>query len=258
MLIAADNINAMNPIVSRAMESLDPEPIQELAKMCAQRGAQFIDINPGYLSRRKEDRMQFLVEAVQEVVSARLILDSPNAGVLARGLSVCKTTPLLNALSLEPQKLNEILPLAVQYGTPLVLLIMDAKSFTPPTMEEKIAIAVELREHCLNAGLRTEDLVFDPVLPSLSWDDAYLRISEGLRAVTLLASGAVFSEPVRTMIGLSNLRSGQKTRYSIKIEETCLALFAGAGLSIALMNVLKSELKPATDLIRQIVPAVVD
>lgn len=236
MLLAADNIHAMNPAVSDALRTLDPKPIRELALTCARNGAHLIDINPGYLSARHEDRMQFLVETVQEVTSLRLILDSPNARVLARGLTVCRDTPILNALSLEPQKLQEILPLAVQHHTDLVLLLMDERSFTPPSADEKMALALELREHCLAAGMSQEDLIFDPVLPNLSWDDAYARIAEDIKTVRLLASGAVLQEPVRTMVGLSNLRSGHSSAFPAEIDRTCLTLLAGAGLHMALAN----------------------
>lgn len=251
MLLAADNIHAMNQVVSDALRELDAGPIQELARACERNGAQLIDLNPGYLSKRNEDRMAFLVETVQEATSARLILDSPNPRVLARGLAVCREIPVLNALSLEPQKLEEILPMAAESQTGLVLLLMDERSFTPPSTEEKIALAAELRERSLEAGVRQGNLIFDPVLPNFSWDDAFLRISEGLRTVRLLATGAIFGEPVQTMVGLSNLRSGQVARYPVKLEETCLALFAGAGLNIVLAHCLRPELKSALDTIVQ-------
>ena len=133
MLLAADNIHGLNRNVAEAMRTLNPAPIRELARDCEKRGATLIDINPGYLSRRNEDRMEFLVEAVQEVTSARLVLDSPKARILERGLHACRQSPVLNALSLEHEKLNEILPLAAQHGTGLVLLLMDENSITPRT-----------------------------------------------------------------------------------------------------------------------------
>jgi 5-methyltetrahydrofolate corrinoid/iron sulfur protein methyltransferase len=203
LLLAADNIQGLNRSVAEAMRTLNPTPIQELARECEKRGATLIDINPGYLSRRNEDRMEFLVEAVQEVTSARLVLDNPKARILERGLHACRQSPVLNALSLEHEKLNEILPLAAHHGTGLVLLLMDQKSVTPRTVEEKVSLALELRERAL---------------------------------------GGVFQEPVQTMIGLSNLRSGHWSQYPALIEQTALVELAGAGLSICLANALNSDL----------------
>ena len=242
MLLAADNLHGLNPVVRDAMKRLDPRPIQDLARRCEQAGALFIDLNPGYLSPRHEDRMAFLVEAVQEAVSLRLILDSPHPRVLAAGLSACREAPVLNALSLEEEKLDGILPLAVEHKTELVLLLMDDRSNTPPGLEEKLAIAIELRERCLAAGLSHEDLIFDPVLPNMSWPDAFLRATEDIRAIRLLASGAVFQEPCRTMVGLSNLRSGVKQLFPAALEQTCLALLAGAGLTLPMVDVFRPDL----------------
>jgi cobalamin-dependent methionine synthase I len=222
------------------MRTLNAAPIQELARECEKRGAAFIDINPGYLSRRNEDRMEFLVEAVQEVTSARLVLDSPKARILERGLHACRQSPVLNALSLEHEKLNEILPLAAQHGTGLVLLLMDENSITPRNLEEKIALALELRERALGAGVKEENLIFD-CLPN-SVGTRHLSISECIKTVRLMASGAIFQDPVHTMVGLSNLRSGHLSQYPALIEQTALVALAGAGLSICLANALNSDL----------------
>lgn len=238
MILAADSLHGLRATVSDAMKRLDPEPIRELARRCEQSGAELIDINPGYLSRRNEDRMEFLVETVQNVTDKRLILDSPNPRLLARGLAVCRETPILNALSLEQAKLDGILPLAVEYKTPLVLLLMDERSFTPSDIEEKSAVAIELRERAIAAGLTHDDLIFDPVLPNLMWDDARPRLIQSIRTIRMLASGALFQEETRTMAGLSNLRSGGGDRFPWEMEETALKVSAGAGLSILLADAL--------------------
>jgi 5-methyltetrahydrofolate corrinoid/iron sulfur protein methyltransferase len=252
LLLAADNIQGLNRNVAEAMRTLNAAPIREIALECEKRGATLIDINPGYLSTRNEDRMEFLVEAVQGVSSARLILDSPKAKILERGLHACAQSPVISALSLEADKLGEILPLAADYGTGLVILLMDEKSMPPRSLEEKIAIALELRERALAAGVKEENLIFDPVLPNLSWDGAFCRISECIKAVRLMAAGAIFQEPVQTMVGLSNLRSGNWSRYPPLIEQTALASLAGAGLSICLGNALNSDLMRVFSLVKQI------
>lgn len=253
MLLAADNLHGLNPVIAEAMQKLDPKPIRELVGRIESVAPTFIDINPGYLSRRNEDRMAFLVETVQEASSRRLILDSPNPRLLARGLSVCKEKPILNALSGEKEKIDEILPLAAEHGTDLVILLMDERSFTPPSLEEKLSLALELRELALAAGLSSEDLIFDPVLPNLSWDDAYFRIAEDVRTVRLLAGGAVFQEPARTMAGLSNIRSGARERFPFEVEETCMKMLAGAGLTLVLANVLQPELISAFQVVERMV-----
>jgi cobalamin-dependent methionine synthase I len=252
MIIAADNLTGANPVVAKALRDLDPKPIQNLAQRCAEAGARMLDVNPGYLSKRHEDRMAFLVEAIQEVTSLPLILDSPNPRVLAQGLAVCREKPILNAVTLEEKKLQEILPLAVAHQTQLVLLLLDEKSHPPPSLEGKVALAMELRERGLAAGLTDQQFIFDPVLPNLRWPDAWPQTGAGLRILRYLASGALFGNPVRTMVGLSNLRSGLRGLYPVQLEITVLALLAGAGLSLALANVLDPTLRDQGQVVTQV------
>ncbi|MEW6387335.1 MAG: dihydropteroate synthase [Thermodesulfobacteriota bacterium] len=251
MILAADNLNPSNSAVAEALRKLDPQPLQALARRCREAGAGLLDLNPGYLPPRREDRITFLVDAVQEATSLPLILDSPNPKVLAKGLAACRNKPILSALTLEERKLAEILPLAVEHQTDLVLLLLDERSFPPPSLEGKIALAVELRERALAAGLEESRLIFDPVLPNLSWPDAWAQVGAVAKAVRLLSSGAAFGLPARTMIGLSNLRSGLRRQYPVSLEQTCLALLAGAGLKIALADALQSELVETARFLRQ-------
>jgi cobalamin-dependent methionine synthase I len=245
-------LQILNPVVAAALEGGDPRPLKELARRCREAGAALLDINPGFLSKRHQERMAFMVNVVQDAVDLPLILDSPNAGVLEQGLAACRGTAILNALTLEEKKIAEILPLAGARQTDLVLLLLDERSFPAPTLEGKIALAVELRERALAAGIRDERLIFDPVLPSLSWPDAKEQIKECVKAVRLLATGAVFPEPARTMAGLSNLRSQLRRVYPLEVELTCLGLLAGAGLSIALADVLQPGFKEGARLIREL------
>jgi 5-methyltetrahydrofolate corrinoid/iron sulfur protein methyltransferase len=253
MILAADNLTGANPVVAQALRDLNPRPLQDLAGRCAKNGAHLLDLNPGYLSRRHEDRMAFLVEAVQEVTTLPLILDSPNPRVLAGGLAACRDKPILNALTLEEQKLEEILPLAAAHRTQLVILLLDEKSHPPPTLEGKVALAVELRERCLAAGLTDEQLIFDPVLPNLRWPDAWPQTGADFKAVRYLASGSLFGVPVSTMVGLSNLRSGLRDMYLVQVEITVLALLAGAGLTHVLADVLSPVLREQVQLLTQVV-----
>ncbi len=241
MILVADNLNLLNPVVAAALKDLDAGPLQELARRCEAAGARILDINPGYLSPRHEDRMVFMVEAVQQVTRLRLMLDSPNPRVLAQGLAACDQTPVLNALTLEAEKLRGILPLAAARGVDLVLLLLDERSFSPASLEDKVAVAMQLRDAALSAGVQEDRLIFDPVLPNLTWPDAFPRISEIIKLVRLLADGALFQTNARTLVGLSNLRSGLRQTYPARLDEACLSLLAGAGLTYVLADVLQPD-----------------
>jgi 5-methyltetrahydrofolate corrinoid/iron sulfur protein methyltransferase len=253
LMVAADNLHALNPVVARALATSDPFPLQELARRLEQAGAQLIDINPGYLAPRHLNHMAFVVEAVQEVTNLRLILDSPNARALARGLEVCRQPPILNACTLEDHKLREILPLAASHQTDLVLLLLDARSFPAVSLEGKITLALELRELALAAGLKDEQLIYDPVLPTLAWPDAWEQTAAVVKTVRLLAGGEILQTPARTMVGLSNLRGGLRHTYPGRIDEAALGVLAGAGLQIALLDILQPGLMETVKVINRLV-----
>jgi 5-methyltetrahydrofolate corrinoid/iron sulfur protein methyltransferase len=140
----------------------------------------------------------------------------------------------------------------MEHQTRLVLLLLDEKSHPPPSLEGKVALAVELRERALAAGLTDEQLIFDPVLPNLRWPDAWDQTGADFKTVRYLASGSLFGVPVSTMVGLSNLRSGLRNLYPVQLEITVLALLAGAGLTYVLADVLNPALKEQVQLLAQI------
>jgi cobalamin-dependent methionine synthase I len=253
LLVIADNLNVVNPVVAAALKNLEAAPLQELARRLEAAGANLLDINPGFLSARHEDRMVFMVEAVQQVSRLRLMLDSPNARVLAKGLAACEQPPILDALTLEPDKLREILPLAAAHNADLVLLLLDERSFPPPALEGKAALALQLRDAALTAGVQEEHLIFDPVLPHLSWPDAWIQVGAAVKLVRLLTEGSLFQTPARTLAGLSNLRSGLRHTYPAQLDAACLYLLAGAGLTYALADVLQPGVMETLKFINQVV-----
>jgi 5-methyltetrahydrofolate corrinoid/iron sulfur protein methyltransferase len=250
MIFAADNINPMNPVVAQAMDALDPAPVRDLARRCAAAGAFWIDINPGTLPARRRDRMRFLVDAVQEATDVRLILDSADAEVLAEGLRACRRAPVLNALTLEPGKLARLPELAAAAGADLVALLLDGAGRVAATADEKIALAVSLWQQAIAAGLPEEHLIFDPVVPHWSWPDAAAQAAACVQVVRLLSSGAALGRPARTLAGISNLRSGRRGTVPVGNEHTLLSLLVGAGLDVALCNILDPDLSRVRDGIR--------
>ncbi len=236
----ADNLHALDPRVADALARRDPAPIQALAERLVAAGADRIDLNPGHLSRRRADGLAFLVDAVQQVTHCPLVLDSPEPEVLRLALPRCRQPPLVDALTGEPHRLAGHLPLAVEHDLDLVLLLVDERSAVPATLDEKVGLALELVQACTDAGLPLSRLIVDPVLPNLRWPDADAQIDAAVELVGLLASGALLGTPLRTMAGLSNLRSGLRRQLPLALESAVLKRLEEAGLTHALVDVLSS------------------
>lgn len=235
MRIVADNLHVIRPAIARALEALDPVPIQALVRQCVQAGAQAIDLNCGPLKRNPEARMTFLVETVRAVTDLPLLLDTTNPAALAAGLAACDGRAAINGFSLEPAKLADILPLARQYETDIVGYLLHPDSRVPHEADEMMALAVALFEAYRALGLDPARLIVDPVIAPLAWPDGTRHNRAVLTLIRQLPD--LLGTPVRTMAGLSNLASGAiPLARKIALEQAFLPMLAAAGLDLLLVN----------------------
>jgi 5-methyltetrahydrofolate corrinoid/iron sulfur protein methyltransferase len=240
MIIAADNLQVVNPAVAGALESLDAAPIQAMVRQCVQAGAQVLDVNCGPLPKMAEQRMAFLVQAVRAVTDVPLMLDTTNPRALAAGLPLCGSRPIVNGFSLEPARRDAVLPLARQYDADIVGYLLHPDNRVPMEEDEMMALAVELFDACRAAGVDPARLIVDPVIAPLSWQDATRHNRAALAVIRHLPD--LLGTRVRTIAGLSNLASGRlPAARKIALERTFLPMLAAAGLDMVLLNVLHEE-----------------
>jgi 5-methyltetrahydrofolate corrinoid/iron sulfur protein methyltransferase len=240
MRLIADNLRITQKAIEIAVAEKDPLPLQAMAKQCEMAGADGIDINSGPLYQYPESRMVFMVEAVQEVTHLPLILDTSNSKALKAGFLACKTPAILNGLSLEPSKLEHILPLAVAHQADLVCYLLYPNGHIPSDSAERLNVAVSLYQKCLEAGIEPDRLIIDPVVAPLSWQDGLFQAREVLTVIKTLPELLDF--PVRTIAGLSNLTAGARNPFKKHLaEQTYLPMLSASGLSMILMNVLNAE-----------------
>ena len=237
MQIVADNLHVIHPVIAEAVMRMDPEPIQAWVLRCLKAGAQAIDINSGPLPRRPQKRFAFLVETVQAICPLPLVLDTTNPQALEAGLAVCNVPSIINGFSMEPQKLDRILPLAAKYDSDIIGYLIDSKSQVPTESDDMMALAVELLDACTAAGVPAQRLIIDPVVAPLSWQNGTRHNQAVLSVIRNLPD--LLDAPVRTIAGLSNLVSGPHSMdYKVTLQNAYLPMLAAAGLDLVLMNVL--------------------
>jgi 5-methyltetrahydrofolate corrinoid/iron sulfur protein methyltransferase len=236
MLLVADNLRITRPAVAQALANRDPAPIAAMVKRCVAAGAQAIDINPGPLSRQGADQMRFLVESVQGVCDLPLLLDTTNPDAVAAGLETANGRVIINGFSLEPHRLERMLPLAVAFQAEIVGYLLTEAGQVPLALEERMEIAVTLYQTATAADLADRQLIVDPVVVPLTWDDGPRRNQETLELLRQLPELIGF--PVKTIAGLSNLTSGAPdARRRARFQSAYLPMLAAAGLDMALMDV---------------------
>jgi 5-methyltetrahydrofolate corrinoid/iron sulfur protein methyltransferase len=238
--IITDNLTITNPIVAEAINRMDPEPIKKLVRQCEAAGAEMIDINSGPLTRNPEEKMAFLVESVRQASKLPLLLDTSNPIALEAGLKTCKGKAIINGFSLEPEKLSRILPLAREFNTRIIGYLLYPDSNVPADGAGRLTVALELYSRFSEAGLAGEQLIIDPVIPPLVWQDGHAQAMEVLNVIRTLPD--LLGYKVQTIAGISNLTSGPGDKARKRIFEQCyVAMLAEAGLTMALMNVFHTE-----------------
>ena len=246
MIVVADNLRITLPPVGRAVERLDPEPIRQMISACMDAGAQAIDINSGPLSRTPEEKMTFLVRTVQETGDLPIVLDTANPRAIAAGLAAGNQKAIINGVSLEPDRLRQILPLARQYDCDIIGYLLGPDGHVPADAPGRMEVAVTLFNKMQIAGISPDRIVIDPVVAPLAWQDGNRQNMAVLEVIRPLPELLGF--PVRTIAGLSNLTTGApdldtRRRY----QGAFLPMLVAAGVNMILLNVLDPALMRVAD-----------
>ena len=167
MIVVADNLRITLPAVGRAVERLDPAPIRQMVNACMHAGAQAIDINSGPLSRAPEEKMTFLVRTVLETVDLPIVLDTAYPRAMAAGLAAGNQKSVINGVSLEPERLERIPPLARQYNCDVIGYLAGPDGHVPADAPGRMEAAVGLFNKLQIAGIPPERII--SILSWLRW-----------------------------------------------------------------------------------------
>ncbi len=145
MLIIGERINASRKPIAEAISSRDISFIQNEAKIQATAGADYLDVNAGTFVGEEAKHLRWIVETVQEVVDLPLCIDSPDPSVIKTVLPLVKKTPMINSITLEPFRLEGILPWVAEHKAKVIALCQSGDSIAD-TAEAKVRMAGQLVE----------------------------------------------------------------------------------------------------------------
>lgn len=237
MKIIGEKINGTRKRVAKAISQRDGVYIQDLATRQAEAGADWLDVNAGTHPAQEADDLVWLIEQVQAVTDVPLCLDSANPQALAEAIKAVDRTPMINSISGEEKRLNEILPIVAEHNCQVIALAMDSKS-VPAASEERIAIIRRVLERTRQAGVPDEQVYVDPLAMTIATDNnSALAALETIRGVHDEFVQCHFT------IGLSNISFGLPARS--QINRTFLTLAMEAGLDSAILDPLDRQLQAA-------------
>ncbi len=230
MIIIGELINASRKAVAAAIESGNKSAIQKIATDQAENMANYIDVNAGIFVDRETEFLTWLVETVQEVTDIPCAIDSPNPKAIAAALKVHQGTAMINSISLEKERYDNLIPIIAGTDLKVVALCMSDEGM-PVTVDDRLKIADKLINKLLQNNIPVENIFVDPLVQPLSVDKSYgLGFIDTIEIITERFKG------VHTACGLSNISYGLPGRKHLNRAFMIQAILKG--LDGAIINPL--------------------
>jgi 5-methyltetrahydrofolate--homocysteine methyltransferase len=168
-----------------------------------------------------------LVRALASRVQTPLCLDSSDSSVLRGSIAAAPGSPLVNSISGEEGRLEELGPVCRSFGAPFILLPLKGKKL-PVTSVERLEIIESLLQKAIDLGIPKRLIVVDALALTVS-----SKPEAGLSCLEVIRHCAEHWN-LPTIIGLSNISFGLPARELV--NTTFLAMAMGVGLSACIAN----------------------
>ena len=237
LIAIGECIHIISKDVKTAVENRDKAFIQNLAKLQAQKGADYIDLNIGPQKKAGHEVMPWMVHTIQEVVHLPLSLDTSNAAAIEAGLKVCKKTALINSTDSTEERLSAMMPLAAKYNANIISLTL-AKGGIPTTADARVELATErIFPAAAKYGVPIENIWLDPLVLTVNGNQD--QAQQTINAVRFFKQLA--DPPPKTTCGLSNVSNTCPAEGRHLLNRVFMIMMAGAGLDSAILDPLDHE-----------------
>ena len=190
-------------------------------------GAELLDVNVGAAGVDEVKMMRRAIYTINSTVEAPVVIDSSNPDAVKAALLMVDGKPVINSISGEKKKLEEIIPLGKKYGGAFVVLTLDDNGI-PESSEERIQVLEKVLEETDRAGIPRDDLLVDTL--TLTVSAVQERAMETIKA--LKAVSEKFG--LNSVLGVSNVSYGLPARRYISAAFLSMALYEG--LTAAIVN----------------------
>ena len=227
MIIIGEKINATRKVIAAALEARDAEAIVKTAVEQVEAGADYLDINGGDPRPGKEvENMTWLIEIVQGCTDVPISVDSANPEAVEVGLSMAKAKPILNSISLEAERLENLLPIAAKHECMVVGLLMSDGG-TPCGVDDRMANASAIVDKLTGVGKKVSEIIIDPCFLTQATDtNSAKAVYEAIAAIRKQWS------KIHIGGGCSNVSFGLPKRKYVNLAALSQAIYFGmdAGL----------------------------
>jgi 5-methyltetrahydrofolate--homocysteine methyltransferase len=190
-------------------------------------GADMLDINAGIPLVDEAELLVTMLQTVQGAVDVPICIDSSVIEALEAGLAVYEGRALVNSVTAEDERLEEILPLVARHGAAVIGLANDETGI-PETPEKRLECARKIVSAAHDYGIARDDVVIDPLAMTVGADPSAVRTT--LNAISLIRDEL----GVNMCLGASNVSFGLPERHLLNAAFLPMAM--AAGLTSAIMS----------------------
>ncbi len=227
----------------RLLQEENWDALVSMARDEVRDGSHVLDVCVDFVGRDGVRDMHEVASRFVRQVAVPLMLDSTDPNVMEAGLKLAGGRCILNSMNLEDgeERIARICAMARTYGAAVVAgtIDEDKKNAMARTAARKLNIAKRIHDLAVNKyGLRSEDILFDPLVLPISTglaDDRRnaMETIEGIRLISRVLLDC------HTVIGLSNVSFGLKPAARVVLNSVFLHECRQAGLIAAIVHASK-------------------
>jgi 5-methyltetrahydrofolate--homocysteine methyltransferase len=193
-------------------------------------GADMLDVNAGIPLVDEAELLANMLTLIQQTTDLPICIDSSVIEALEAGLAVYEGKALVNSVTGEDERLDEILPLVAKHGAAVIGLANDETGI-PETPQQRLEIATKIVNAAGDHGIPPEDVVIDPLAMTVGADTE--AVTTTLEAIRLIRDNL----GVNMSLGASNVSFGLPERHVLNAGFLPMAM--AAGLTSAIMSTAK-------------------
>jgi 5-methyltetrahydrofolate--homocysteine methyltransferase len=215
--------------------------VLELAGIQIKATAEVLDVNVGFPGVDDVKLLPETVLAIREKFDVPICLDSPNPKAIEAALKVAGGKCLINSVNGEEKSMSAIIPVAKEYGAAIIALAMDEEGITHDP-EKRLAVAEKILNRAVQAGIKQEDVVVDPLAMAVSADPLACMVSLDTIRLVRQKLGVNITQ------GASNISFGLPNREVLNSVYMALSIMNGLTCPIANPEKIAATVR-ASDLI---------
>jgi 5-methyltetrahydrofolate--homocysteine methyltransferase len=191
-------------------------------------GATMLDVNMGVPLTDEAELLAAAIKLVQSLTDLPLCIDSSVVEALDAGLAAYDGKALVNSVTGEKERLDQILPLVKRYGAAVIALPNEEEEI-PEDPHKRLAITRKIIDiACGIYEIPIEDIVIDPLAMPVGADSTYAK--KTMEAIELIRD----EFGVNMTLGAGNVSFGMPGRHAL--GSSFLPMAMTSGLTSAIMD----------------------